>query len=541
MSAELLQAIDEITREKGINREVIIAAIQESLAAAAKKQYNLEGDVAGEFNKERGGIDIYLVRKVVETVENAESEMELSEAQEFDPVIEIGDTLRLPVGTDDMGRRAAQLAKQVIFQKLRDAEKEKIYESYKDKVGTVVSGVVKRFERGDLILDLGHTEARLARTEQIRGERYAMQDRVRALVIEVHRTARTPQIVVSRTDPQFLVKLFEMEVPEVYDGTVVVRIVAREPGERAKIGVVSTVRDVDPVGACVGIRGSRIQGITRELKGERIDVIPYIDDLTEFAKRALSPARINRVGVLDREKKILEAVVDEDQLSLAIGRRGANVRLAAKLVGWDVQVHTEQEIRASAETQMDKILHENDAPAQAAVASVAEGYDLYDLPGVGVKTIAALQAAQITDLVVLGAMSEDALAAVAGIGDKAGKILKAAHKLLAEAAEMAAENAAMAAAAPAAETESPVAETESPVAETQSPAAETESPAAETENPAAEAKASAAATETPAAEAETPVTTTEASPEEAKAPVAKKAKATAKKAVKTPDTGDSTT
>jgi N utilization substance protein A len=505
MSAELLQAIDEITREKGINREVIIAAIQESLAAAAKKQYNLEGDVAGEFNKERGGIDIYLVRKVVETVENAESEMELAEAQEFDPLVEIGDILRLPVGTDDMGRRAAQLAKQVIFQKLRDAEKEKIYESYKDKVGTVVSGVVKRFERGDLILDLGHTEARLPRTEQIRGERYAMQDRVRALVIEVHRTARTPQIVVSRTDPQFLVKLFEMEVPEVYDGTVVVRIVAREPGERAKIGVVSTVRDVDPVGACVGIRGSRIQGITRELKGERIDVIPYIDDLTEFAKRALSPARINRVGVLDREKKILEAVVDEDQLSLAIGRRGANVRLAAKLVGWDVQVHTEQEIRASAETQMDKILHENDAPAQAAVASIAEGYDLYDLPGVGVKLIAALQAANLTDLVALGAMSEADLTAVEGIGDKAGKILKAAHKLLAEAAETAAQAAA------------------------EAPAAEAETPAADAEAPAAEAETAAAETAAPAAEADAP----------AKPKRAKKAKTTAIEAEKTPDTGDS--
>ena len=444
MATELIQAIDEITREKGIARETIVLAIQESMAAAAKKQYNLEGDVAGVMNRESGDVDIYLVRKVVETVENPEAEIVLADAQEFDAEAELGDTLSLPVDTGDMGRRAAQIAKQVIFQKLRDAEKEKVYESYKDKVGTIIQGVVKRFEKGDLILDLGHTEARLPRMEQIRGERYAMQDRVRALVIEVHRAARTPQIVVSRTDPQFLVKLFEMEVPEVYDGTVVVRVVAREPGERAKIGVVSTVRDIDPVGACVGIRGSRIQGITRELKGERIDVIPYVDDLTEFAKRALSPARVNRVAVLDREKKVLEAIVDEDQLSLAIGRRGANVRLAAKLVGWDVQVRTEQELRTNAEAQAGKAVPEGEATAAADGATAAAAgsrkpaapvYDLYDLPGISLKPIKLLKEAGLTHVPTLAEMTPEALAAaVPELGALAARVVAAARKALANAA-----------------------------------------------------------------------------------------------------------
>ena len=443
MATELIQAIDEITREKGIARETIVLAIQESMAAAAKKQYNLEGDVAGVMNRENGDVDIYLVRKVVETVENPEAEIVLADAQEFDAEAELGDTLSLPVDTGDMGRRAAQIAKQVIFQKLRDAEKEKVYESYKDKVGTIIQGVVKRFEKGDLILDLGHTEARLPRMEQIRGERYAMQDRVRALVIEVHRAARTPQIVVSRTDPQFLVKLFEMEVPEVYDGTVVVRVVAREPGERAKIGVVSTVRDIDPVGACVGIRGSRIQGITRELKGERIDVIPYVDDLTEIAKRSLSPARVNRVAVLDREKKVLEAIVDEDQLSLAIGRRGANVRLAAKLVGWDVQVRTEQELRTNAEAQAGQTLPEGDTAAADGTAAVAAGpkkaaapvYDLYDLPGISLKPIKLLKEAGLTHVPTLAEMTPEALAAaVPELGALAARVVAAARKALANAA-----------------------------------------------------------------------------------------------------------
>lgn len=444
MATELIQAIDEITREKGISRETIVLAIQESMAAAAKKQYNLEGDVAGVMNRENGDVDIYLVRKVVETVENPETEIVLADAQEFDAEAELGDTLSLPVDTGDMGRRAAQIAKQVIFQKLRDAEKEKVYESYKDKVGTIIQGVVKRFEKGDLILDLGHTEARLPRMEQIRGERYAMQDRVRALVIEVHRAARTPQIVVSRTDPQFLVKLFEMEVPEVYDGTVVVRVVAREPGERAKIGVVSTVRDIDPVGACVGIRGSRIQGITRELKGERIDVIPYVDDLTEFAKRALSPARVNRVAVLDREKKVLEAIVDEDQLSLAIGRRGANVRLAVKLVGWDVQVRTEQELRTNAEAQVVKTGSDDEAAPSAEGAATAAAaprkpaepvYDLYDLPGISLKPIKLLKEAGLTHVPTLAEMTPEALVAVVPeLGALAARVVAAARKALANAA-----------------------------------------------------------------------------------------------------------
>lgn len=437
MSRELIEAIDEITREKGINREVIIGAIQESVAQAAKKQYNLEGDVSGVLDRDTGNVDIYLVRTVVETVENPDSQIVLADAMEIDEHAELGDVLSLPVDTEDMGRRAAQLAKQVIFQKLRDAEKEKIYESYKDKVGTVVQGAVKRFEKGDLILDLGHTEARLPRMEQIRGERYAIQDRVRALIIEVHRTARTPQIVVSRTDPQFLVKLFEMEVPEVYDGTVVVRVVAREPGERAKIGVVSTLRDVDPVGACVGIRGSRIQGITRELKGERIDVIPYVDDLTEFAKRALSPAKVNRVQVLDRERHVLEAIVDEDQQSLAIGRRGANVRLAAKLVGWDVRVHTEQQMRETAEKTMDSMLHSDPAQggsAAAAPAKPAPVFDLYDLPGINLALIKALKEAGRTDVAALATADAAELAQVAGIGEKAARVISAAQKVVARAA-----------------------------------------------------------------------------------------------------------
>ncbi len=356
MSASIGQSIDAVCKEKGIDREVVIEAVKEAVRAAARKQFKSGEEIQVEWSPETG-LEIFASKVVVETVENQGRELSLDEAKELaGDEVEIGDELQLPLPVEDMGRIAAQTAKQILFQKVRDAERANIYEQYIDKVGDLVNGYVKRFERGDIIVDLGTVESVLTRSGQSRGEQWNQGERVRVVIDDVSKESKGPQVVVSRTSPELLKRLFEMEVPEIYDGTVVIKSAVREPGERAKIAVASTERDVDPVGACVGMKGSRVQAIIRELRGEKIDIIEWSDEPSVFAANALSPAKVNQVRITDIEHRQMEVIVNEDQLSLAIGKRGQNVRLATKLVGWNIDIRSEEELKREVAAQMGAMI-----------------------------------------------------------------------------------------------------------------------------------------------------------------------------------------
>ena len=356
MSASIGQSIDAVCKEKGIDREVVIEAVKEAVRAAARKQFKSGEEIQVEWAPETG-LEIFASKVVVEAVENPGRELSLDEAKELaGDEVEIGDELQLPLPVEDMGRIAAQTAKQILFQKVRDAERANIYEQYIDKVGDLVNGYVKRFERGDIIVDLGTVESVLPRNQQSRGEQWNQGERVRVVIDDVSKESKGPQVVVSRTSPELLKRLFEMEVPEIYDGTVVIKSAVREPGERAKIAVASTERDVDPVGACVGMKGSRVQAIIRELRGEKIDIIEWSDEPSVFAANALSPAKVNQVRITDIEHRQMEVIVNEDQLSLAIGKRGQNVRLATKLVGWNIDIRSEEELKREVAAQMGAMI-----------------------------------------------------------------------------------------------------------------------------------------------------------------------------------------
>jgi N utilization substance protein A len=361
MSASIGQSIDAVCKEKGIDREVVVEAVKEAVRAAARKQFKSGEEIQVEWAPETG-LEIFASKVVVETVENPGRELSLDEAKELaGEEVEIGDELQLPLPVEDMGRIAAQTAKQILFQKVRDAERQNIYEQYIDKVGDLVNGYVKRFERGDLIVDLGTVEAVLGRNGQSRGEQWNQGERIRVVIDDVSKESKGPQVVVSRTSPELLKRLFEMEVPEIYDGTVVIKSAVREPGERAKIAVASTERDVDPVGACVGMKGSRVQAIIRELRGEKIDIIEWSDEPSVFAANALSPAKVNQVRITDIEHRQMEVIVNEDQLSLAIGKRGQNVRLATKLVGWNIDIRSEEELKREVAAQMGAMIASGEA------------------------------------------------------------------------------------------------------------------------------------------------------------------------------------
>src|ERR671939_315283 len=303
MSASIGQSIDAVCKEKGIDREVVIEAVKEAVRAAARKQFKSGEEIQVEWAPETG-LEIFASKVVVETVENPGRELSLDEAKELaGDEVEVGDELQLPLPVEDMGRIAAQTAKQILFQKVRDAERQNIYEQYIDKVGDLVNGYVKRFERGDIIVDLGTVESVLPRNQQSRGEQWNQGERIRVVIDDVSKESKGPQVVTSRTSPELLKRLFEMEVPEIYDGTVVIKSAVREPGERAKIAVASTERDVDPVGACVGMKGSRVQAIIRDLRGEKIDIIEWSDEPSVFAANALSPAKVNQVRITDIENR----------------------------------------------------------------------------------------------------------------------------------------------------------------------------------------------------------------------------------------------
>jgi transcription termination/antitermination protein NusA len=404
MASQLYQQIELISREKHIEPEIIVAAIEDAMVVAARKYYRTEEELRSKFNADTGQVDVYSVHTVVEEVADPVREISLNDARKRQPEIEVGGEITENKPTDVLGRIAAQTAKQVILQKVREAERDTIYNEFHTRVGELINSVVKRMEGPDIIVDMGRTEARLPKREQSRLEAYNVGDRLRVTIRAVERAAKGPQVVVSRADPALVQRLFEMEVPEIYDGTVQIRAVAREAGERTKIAVESRDKDVDPVGACVGMKGMRVQSIIRELRGEKIDIIPYNEETVAFAQKALSPAKVTRVQVIDPEEKRLEVIVEDTQLSLAIGKKGQNVRLASKLIGWNIDIKSEEEKRREIEAQM--------------AALTAPGTALSELAGVGPKTIEKLEAAGISSIEKLADMTPEQLVEIPGIGEK---------------------------------------------------------------------------------------------------------------------------
>jgi N utilization substance protein A len=338
--SELKRAIDQISKDRGIDRDLLIDTLEEAVRSAVARKHGETMDIEVAFNEDSGEIEVFEFKVVVAEVHDPISEISLENAREHDPNAQLDDEMGFPVKVEDLGRIAAQSAKQVIIQRMRDAEQEIIYEEYKDRIGEITSGIIQRRDRTGWIINLGRTEALLPKDEQIPRERYKRGDRVQAYIIDVLKESRGPQVIVSRSHPDYMIELFKREVPEVADGTVKIMGVSRDPGLRAKVAVMSRERDVDPVGACVGIRGSRIQNVVQELKGERIDIVVWSPDIAMYAQHALSPAVITRITV-DEEEEALEVVCPDDQLTLAIGRKGQNVKLAAKLLGWKIDIFTE--------------------------------------------------------------------------------------------------------------------------------------------------------------------------------------------------------
>ncbi len=414
MAGEIRKLVDQFSKEKGIPREIIIEALEEGMKAAARKKFGPRSIIDAQYNEETGEIEVYRFRKVVEKVEDPETEISLEEARQLDPNVEVGDEIGTQVDVREMGRIAAQLAKQILTQKVRGAERELIYQEFKDRVGQIVSGFVHRFDRGNVIVQLGRAEAILPASEQIPTERYHRGDRIRALIIEVNRSGRDPQIVLSRTHPDFLKRLFELEVPEIREGIVKIIAVAREPGSRAKMAVVSSDPDVDPVGACVGLKGSRVQAVVQELRGEKIDIIPWSPDPAKLVYNALAPAECTRV-IIDEENKTLEVIVPDDQLSLAIGKQGQNVRLASKLLGWRIDVMSETQYLRRQDPNFQEMLKLEGMSEEIAAK-------LYDK---GIKSVAELAGAEVEEVADIARIKNS----------EAKELIEAAKRYLAEKGE----------------------------------------------------------------------------------------------------------
>jgi len=370
----LNRTIDQVAKEKGIARETLVEALEAALVSAARKKYGSKVELEAQFSDETGEVEVFLFKDVVENVQDAMTEIDLDFARtELDPEAEIGDQLGVKMDTETFGRIAAQTAKQVIIQKVKDAERENIYAEYKDRKGDVVTGLVQRFEKRNLVVNLGRAEAVFPFAEQIPRETYRQGDRIRAIILDVRRTQKDPQIVLSRANPTFLVKLFEQEVPEIAEGIVRIMCAAREPGQRAKIGVRSSDADVDPVGACVGMKGSRVQAVVQELRGEKIDIIPWNDDPAHFVCNALQPAEISKV-IIDQDTNTMEVIVADDQLSLAIGKKGQNVRLAAKLTGWKIDVRSESKEERITGESFERLLSIEGMDEETATILFDNGY-----------------------------------------------------------------------------------------------------------------------------------------------------------------------
>jgi N utilization substance protein A len=403
MSSNLNYVIDQVGKDKGIDRKVIIEALEQAVLTASRKKYGHQGEIEVHYNEEAGEVELFQFKQVVEEITNPSTEISLQEARELDSEAQIGDSLGVKLNTD-FGRIGAQTAKQVIIQRVRDAERENVYNEFKDRKGDLVSGTVQRMEKGNLYISIARAEAVLFSKEQISGETYRQGERLRGYILDVQRNSKGPQIFLSRTHPGFLIKLFEMEVPEISEGLIKVISAAREPGERAKISVYSSNRDVDPVGACVGMKGSRVQNVVQELRGERIDIIPWSQDQAKYVCNALSPAKISRVYI-DEENRHMEVVVADDQLSLAIGKKGQNVRLASKLSGWKIDIKSE--------SRMEKISSEileafKNLPHVGDVASRI----LYNEGFRSIKEVAEVDPEELASL--LGTEKEKALEIVEG-------------------------------------------------------------------------------------------------------------------------------
>src|SRR5687767_12552219 len=402
MQNPLMQTIEALAKEKGIEPDTIITAIEDAVLTASRKYYKTNENLKTRFNQETGQVDLFATKHIVQEVADPATEISLKEAQDlYGDEAEVDMEIEFPKRTDVLGRIAAQTAKQVIFQKVREAERENIFAEYNDRIGEVINSTVKRFENGDLVVEIGRVEAALPRKEQSRAESYTPGERIRAVIKGVNRSAKGPQIVLSRTDPALLIKLFEQEVPEIYDGTVMIRGAVREAGDRAKVAVYSRERDVDPVGACVGMKGTRVQAIIRELRGEKIDIVEWSDDPVLFVTNALSPAKVQRVTIVDDAERVMEVVVEDKQLSLAIGKKGQNVRLAAKLTGWRIDIKSEEEKRREVEEQFGALGGSDDAtegePADA-VADAGEGAGVMTEERAGADVSAAAEENPSADL-----------------------------------------------------------------------------------------------------------------------------------------------
>ncbi|MGH7393086.1 MAG: transcription termination factor NusA [Candidatus Rokuibacteriota bacterium] len=419
MNRELLMVVEQIGREKGIDPEVLFEALESALLSASRKTLGAAENVRMEIDRKTGAMKVYCRKKVVEAVADPKLEIALTEAKALNPEAELDDELEQELPPQEFGRIAAQTAKQVILQRVRDAERDRIYKEFEGKEGQILRAVVHRIEKRNAILEIGKAEAILPEREQILGERHNPGDRIRAYVLEVRRTAKGPQITLSRTHPGFLARLFETEIPEIQEGIVVVKAAAREPGERAKVAVASTKRDVDPIGACVGLRGTRIQVISRELRGEKIDIIEWSHDPATFVARALSPAKVSSVAVADDETEGQAAalvVVPDNQLSLAIGKKGQNARLAAKLTGMRIDIKSESELEA----------------ARGAPGAAGDGREaLATLTGVGSEAVEALLAAGLGSPRAIVSAGRERVAAIAAIGDRADVVVAAAEEWLA--------------------------------------------------------------------------------------------------------------
>lgn len=401
----LERVLSEIRRERGIDKPVIIEALKAALLSAARKKYGPRMELEAQFNPEIGEIELFNFRTVVDKARDGFNEISLEEARVLDPGVEIGDSLGIKLETKDFGRIAAQTAKQVIIQKIRDAEGENIFQDFRDRKGEIIAGSVHRFNKGNIIVNLGRTEALLPLSEQVPGESYRQGDRLKAYILDVREPKRgEPQVVLSRTNPQFLVKLFELEVPEISEGIVTIHSVAREPGVRSKIAVRSKDPDIDPVGACVGSKGSRVQGVVQELRGEKIDIIPWSDEPAKFVCNALLPAEISEV-IIDEREKSMEIIVEDDQLSLAIGKRGQNVRLAVKLTGWKIDIKSRSRVKEQSREAFK---------------------DLLSVPGIGEITAEILYKEGLLSAKDLAAVNVEVLTKIPGIGEKKAQNIKAA-------------------------------------------------------------------------------------------------------------------
>ncbi len=408
MASLLYQTIDALSREKGIDPQIVVSAVEDAIVVATRKYYKSQENLRAELDKESGAIKAFAVKTVVEGPEQVEDpnlQITLEEARKVDASVEVGGEVRFYKATDVLGRIAAQLAKQVIFQKVREAERDTVYKEYIGRVGEIVPAMVKRTEGPDVIFEVGKTEARMPRKEQSRLESFAVGERVKVVIGRVEKSSKGPQVVVSRAAPELVQHLFQTEVPEIYDGTVVIRAIAREAGERTKIAVMSKDKDVDSVGACVGMKGMRVQSIIRELRGEKIDIIEWHDDPVSFAEKALQPAKVARVSMLEGGEKHLEVIVDDSQLSLAIGKKGQNVRLAAKLLGWKIDIKSEEEKRQEVEQQMQALVGSTNTP-------------LDRVEGLGEGLIEKLIEAGVTTVEALADMTPEQLEAINGIGPK---------------------------------------------------------------------------------------------------------------------------